>query len=76
MDTPKFIYHLRKKIEKEKDLIATALVDGRVSKEDYDKSIGKASGFTTVLDILTEMSKNMEDVNDNWIFSWRKKIKR
>jgi hypothetical protein len=29
-----------------------------------------------VLDILTEMSKNMEDVNDNWIFSWRKKIKR
>ena len=36
MDTPKFIYHLRKKIEKEKDLIATALVDGRVSKEDYD----------------------------------------
>ena len=36
VDLPKFVYHLRKKIEKEKDLIATALVDGRVSKEDYD----------------------------------------
>lgn len=65
MDVPKFIYHLRKKIEKEKDLIAVALVDGRITKDDYDKNIGKASGFTIVLDILTQMSKNMEDINDN-----------
>tara|TARA_R100000008_G_scaffold23602_1_gene12668 strand:+ start:159 stop:356 length:198 start_codon:yes stop_codon:yes gene_type:complete len=65
VDAPKFIYHLRKKIEKEKNLIATALVDGRISKDDYDKSIGKANGFTIVLDILTEMSKNLEDINDN-----------
>lgn len=65
MDVPKFIHHLRKKIEKEKDLIAVALVDGRITKDDYDKNIGKASGFTTVLDILTQMSKNMEDINDN-----------
>ena len=48
MDLPKFIHHIKNKIEKEKELISQALVDGRVKKEDYDKQVGKAQGFTTV----------------------------
>ena len=61
MDLPKFIHHIKNKIEKEKELISQALVDGRVKKEDYDKLVGKAQGFTTVLEILKESSKNLED---------------
>ena len=61
MDLPKFIHYIKNKIEKEKELISQALVDGRVKKEDYDKQVGKAQGFTTVLEILKESSKNLED---------------
>ncbi len=61
MDLPKFIHHIKNKIEKEKELISQALVDGRVKKEDYDKQVGKAKGFTAVLEILKESSKNLED---------------
>ena len=61
MDLPKFIHHIKNKIEKEKELISQALVDGRVKKEDYDKQVVKAQGFTTVLEILKESSKNLED---------------
>ena len=64
MDVVKFIKFLKTKVEKEREMISTALVDGRITKEDYEKSVGKASGLKMCLDLIRESSKNLEEVDD------------
>ena len=64
MDVVKFIKFLKTKVEKEREMISTALVDGRITKEDYEKSVGKASGLQMCLDLIRESSKNLEEIDD------------
>ena len=64
MDVVKFIKFLKTKVERERELISDSLVDGRISKEDYEKSVGKASGLKMCLDLIRESSKNLEDNDD------------
>jgi hypothetical protein len=39
VDVVKFIKFLKTKVERERELISDSLVDGRISKEDYEKSL-------------------------------------
>ena len=64
MDVVKFIKYLKTKVERERELISDSLVDGRISKEDYEKSVGKASGLKMCLDLIRERSKNLEEDDD------------
>ena len=64
MDVVKFIKFLKTKVERERELISDSLVDGRISKEDYEKSVGKASGLKMCLDLRRESSKNLEENDD------------
>ena len=64
MDVVKFIKFLKTKVERERELISDSLVDGRIPKEDYEKSVGKASGLKMCLDLIRESSKNLEDNNE------------
>jgi len=64
VDVVKFIKFLKTKVEKEREMISTALVDGRITKEDYEKSVGKASGLKMCLDLIRESSKNLEEDDD------------
>ena len=64
MDVVKFIKFLKTKVEKERELISDAFVDGRIAKEDYDRYVGKASGLQMCLDLIKESSKNLEEDND------------
>ena len=64
MDVVKFIKYLKTKVERERELISDSLVDGRISKEYYEKSVGKASGLKMCLDLIRESSKNLEEEND------------
>ena len=64
MDEVKFIKFLKTKVERERELISDSLVDGRISKEDYEKSVGKASGLKMCLDLIRESLKNLEENDD------------
>ena len=50
-------------------------LEAKKAKEDYEKTVGKASGLKMCLDLIRESSKNLED-NNEWIFVSWKRIKR
>jgi len=50
------------RIEKELDGLATNLVGGSAqSFDDYQRTVGRADGLRSVIDLITEVTKHVEE---------------
>lgn len=64
MELPKFITHIKNKVDREIESIKDAFEQGRIPKENYDISVGELKGLRTAKDLLLESAKNITDDND------------
>ncbi len=64
MELTKAIKHILRKIDSEIENSKNAFVDGKIIKDNFEKSVGQVRGLVLAKEIVRETAKNIEELDD------------
>mgnify|MGYP003118449650 FL=1 len=64
MELTKAVKHILNKIDSEIESRKNAFADGKIIKENFEKSVGQLRGLVLAKEIVRETAKNIEELDD------------
>tara|TARA_Y100001951_G_C11274565_1_gene260980 strand:- start:1200 stop:1394 length:195 start_codon:yes stop_codon:yes gene_type:complete len=64
VELTKAIKHILRKIDSEIENSKNAFVDGKIIKDNFEKSVGQVRGLVLAKEIVRETAKNIEELDD------------